>query len=89
MLARSGFQQLPLMLLRAKPYAERLFTYKTIAASRSPLRLPGADHPLLPLPFHLLQTRLYLVLYRTQRYPYFLQQSGELLWNEAEFPLIV
>lgn len=83
-LAGAGLPQLPLMLLHAKPYAERLFTYKTIGglsrAAAARALTAAADRA------HVTYDRdaLDVVLDRTQGYPYFLQQWGEIVWNEAE-----
>jgi AAA ATPase domain len=88
-LAGAGLPQLPLMLLRAKPYAERLFTYKTIAGLSRPAAARALTAPAERANVSYDKPALDLVLDRSQGYPYFLQQWGEIVWNEADGPRIV
>jgi AAA ATPase domain len=80
----AGLPQLPLMLKENKLYAERLFTFRTIASLPAPhaakaLSVPAAREGATYTP-----EALAYILDRSQGYPYFLQQWGEAVWNEAE-----
>lgn len=88
LLAAAGLPQLPLMLVNARPYTERLFHYRDVggvgdAAARAALAVPaqrrGAEYTPQALDF---------VVSESGGYPYFIQQWGETVWNEAEGPNI-
>jgi hypothetical protein len=88
-LAGAGLPQVPLMLLEAKPYAERLFDYRDIgslsrAAAASALTVPASRKGVSWDP-----AGLELILDRAHGYPYFLQQWGEAAWNDAEGPEVI
>jgi hypothetical protein len=88
LLVAAGLPQLPLMLKTAKPYAERLFDYRTVeglprATAASALTVPAQR---AKVKFD--QDALDLVLDRADGYPYFLQQWGETIWREAAGPTI-
>jgi hypothetical protein len=83
LLAGAGLPQLPLMLVKAKPYAERLFDYREIgnlsrATAASALVVPakraGVSYE---------RKGLELILDSAAGYAYFLQQWGETVWDEA------
>ena len=82
-LAAAGLPQLPGRLVEAKSYAERLFTYPRLgklgdeaarAALRKPARDAGADYD---------EDALDYILGYTEGYPYFLQQYGKIVWDNA------
>ena len=84
LLVGAGLPQLPLMLKDAKGYTERLFEYRTIgslsrAASASALTIPAGRHGVTFSP-----EALDLILDASAGYPYFLQQWGQMVWDEAE-----
>ncbi len=82
-LAAAGLPPLPSQLRSAKPYAERLFEYFPLgalpeAAARSALVLPairkGVDYE---------DGAVELILAAADGYPYFLQEYGRVVWEEA------
>ena len=84
LIAGAGLPQLPLMLKEDKLYAERLFTFRTIDTLSPPqaakaLTVPAARERVTYAP-----EALAYILDQSQGYPYFLQQWGEAVWNEAE-----
>ncbi len=84
LIAGAGLPQLPLMLKEDKLYAERLFTFRTIdslspAQAAKALTVPASRENVAYTP-----DALSYILEHSQGYPYFLQQWGEAVWNEAE-----
>jgi hypothetical protein len=84
MLVGAGLPQLPLILRDAKPYNERLFSYRPIeslpsAAARQALVVPAARQGVEFEP-----AAVELVLEQADGYPYFIQQWGETVWDDAE-----
>lgn len=82
-LVGAGLPSLPAQLRAAKPYAERLFEYLPLgklepAAARSALVMPatrsGADYE---------DAGVDLILAAADGYPYFLQEHGRVVWEEA------
>ena len=82
-LVGAGLPPLPVQLRSAKPYAERLFEYfplgkLTSAAARSALVTPatrvGADYD---------AEGVELILAAADGYPYFIQEHGRVVWEEA------
>jgi len=82
-LVGAGLPPLPAQLRSAKPYAERLFEYLPLgklerAAARSALVLPatrsGADYE---------EAGVDLILAAADGYPYFIQEHGRVVWEEA------
>jgi hypothetical protein len=82
-LVGAGLPPLPSQLRAAKPYAERLFEYfplgrLTDAAARSALVTPatrkGAAYD---------ESAVELVLAAADGYPYFIQELGRVVWDEA------
>jgi AAA ATPase domain len=83
LLAGAGLPQLPLMLKEAKPYTERLFDYRTIGGLT-----PGQARQALVIPAQregarFSQAAVDLILEESAGYPYFIQQWGETVWDEA------
>jgi hypothetical protein len=84
LIAGAGLPQLPLMLKEDKLYAERLFSFRTIDSLSPPqaakaLTVPASRENVAYAP-----DALRYILEQSQGYPYFLQQWGEAVWNEAE-----
>jgi hypothetical protein len=82
-LVGAGLPPLPAQLRSAKPYAERLFEYLPLgklerAAARSALVMPatrsGADYE---------EGGVDLILAAADGYPYFIQEHGRVVWEEA------
>lgn len=80
----AGLPHLPLRLIEAKTYAERLFTFPRLgalseSASREALRIPaereGIDFD---------DAAVSAIIERSDGYPYFLQEWGRAVWNAAE-----
>ena len=82
-LVGAGLPALPAQLRSAKPYAERLFEYLPLgklepAAARSALVMPatrsGAEYE---------EAGVDLILAAADGYPYFIQEHGRVVWEEA------
>lgn len=82
-LAGAGLPQLPGVIVNAKTYAERLFSYRKIdslseTAARDALRLPAEKEGIAIEP-----AALEAIAQRAGRYPYFLQVYGKHAWDAA------
>lgn len=88
LLVAAGLPQLPLMLKNAKPYAERLFEYRSIEGLPRATAATALTVPAQRARVTFEQDALDLILDRADGYPYFLQQWGETVWREAEGPTI-
>ena len=82
-LAGAGLPQLPGVIVNAKTYAERLFSYRKIdslseTAARDALRLPAEKEGVAIEP-----AALEAIAQRAGRYPYFLQVYGKHAWDAA------
>jgi hypothetical protein len=87
-LVGAGLPDLQVRLMKAKPYADRLFAYRELgrlsdAASRAALVKPAAT---LGVDFD--EDAALAVVKLAAGYPYFLQEYGRELWNAAEEPRI-
>jgi hypothetical protein len=80
----AGLPQLPLMLKENKLYAERLFAFRTIGSLPAPHAARALTVPATRAGAAYTPEALEYILERSQGYPYFLQQWGEAVWNEAE-----
>lgn len=88
LLVAAGLPQLPLMLKNAKPYAERLFDYRSIEGLSRATAATALTVPAQRAQVTFDQDAIDLILDRADGYPYFLQQWGETVWREAEGPTI-
>jgi AAA ATPase domain len=79
----AGLPQLPLMLKEDKLYAERLFTFRSIGSLRRAHAAKALSVPAAREGAVYAEDALRWILGRSQGYPYFLQQWGETVWNEA------
>lgn len=84
----AGLPNLPLRLIEAKTYAERLYTFPRLgalseAASREALRIPAGRQDV-----DIEDAALDAIVERSEGYPYFLQEWGRAVWNAAEAPPI-
>jgi len=80
----AGLPSLPLRLIEAKTYAERLFTFPRLgalseSASREALRVPAEREGI-----EFEDAALDAIVERSDGYPYFLQEWGRAVWNVAE-----
>ncbi len=83
-LVGAGLPDLQVRLMAAKPYADRLFAYRELgrlsdAAARTALVGPAAT-----LGVHYEEAAAREVVTQAAGYPYFLQEYGLELWNQAE-----
>jgi hypothetical protein len=83
-LVGTGLPQLPRLLREAKPYAERLFQYRSLgqlsdAAARRALLTPatrqGVEYE---------EQAARAIVAESGGYPYFIQEYGRVLWREVE-----
>jgi len=84
----AGLPNLPLRLIEAKTYAERLYTFPRLgalseAASREALRIPAGRED---VDFE--DEALNAIVERSEGYPYFLQEWGRAVWNATAAPPI-
>lgn len=84
----AGLPNLPLRLIEAKTYAERLYTFPRLgalseAASREALRIPAERED---VDFE--DEALNAIVERSEGYPYFLQEWGRAVWNATAAPPI-
>jgi hypothetical protein len=83
-LVGAGLPQIPRLAGEARSYSERLFEFPTIGSlaldsdARDALALPAQE-----LNIEYLDEAVDFVVEYTQGYPYFLQEYGKLLWDEA------
>jgi hypothetical protein len=82
-LSAAGLPQMPRLAGEAKSYSERLFRFPTIGelprdAAREALAAPAAE-----LMVEYSDAAMAFVIEYTQGYPYFLQEYGKVLWDEA------
>ena len=80
----AGLPNLPLRLIEAKTYAERLFTFPRLgalseSASRDALRVPAEREGV-----EFEDAALDAIVARSDGYPYFLQEWGRAVWSVAE-----
>jgi hypothetical protein len=83
-LVGAGLPPLPRLLRSAKPYAERLFSYRELnrlsdAQARMALVGPAA---LKQVEYE--AKAVELIVERSQGYPHFIQEFGRVLWREVE-----
>lgn len=83
-LVGAGLPDLPVRLMSAKPYADRLFQYRVLgrltpAAARAALTAPAAERGVA---YH--DRAAALIADESAGYPYFIQEYGLEVWNHAE-----
>ena len=83
-LVGAGLPPLPRLLRAAKPYAERLFSYRELdrlsdaearAALIGPAALRGVEYE---------PAAVQMILQSSQGYPHFIQEHGRVLWKEID-----
>ncbi len=80
----AGLPQLVGQAGRAKSYAERLFEYPNIGPLEAPAAKKALEAPAEKESVFFQERALEEILYRTQRYPYFLQEWGKHSWQCAK-----
>lgn len=87
-LAAAGLPQLPLLLHHAKPYAERLFSYRQIGSLPPPAARAAFTIPAERADARFNEDALGMLREKTEGYPYLIQQRGESVWGLAEDDVI-
>jgi hypothetical protein len=80
----AGLPDLQVRLLRAKPYADRLFEYRELGSLRDAEARVALVQPAAALGVEFAADAALEVLRLAAGYPYFLQEYGRELWNAAE-----
>jgi AAA ATPase domain len=83
-LAAAGLPDLQVRLMRAKPYADRLFEYRELGRLRDPEARVALVKPASLLGVEFAADAAAEVVRLATGYPYFLQEYGRELWNAAE-----
>ena len=82
-LVGAGPPQVPRLAGEAKSYAERLFKFPEIGRLPAPQAAEALTAPALTLGVDYAKTAVNDMVAYTQGYPYFLQEYGKVLWDEA------
>ena len=83
-LVGAGLPDLQVRLMRAKPYADRLFEYRELGRLRDPEAHVALIKPAAILGMDFQKDAALDVVRLSAGYPYFLQEYGRELWNVAE-----
>jgi hypothetical protein len=83
-LVGAGLPDLQVRLMRAKPYADRLFEYRELGRLRDPEARVALVKPASTLGLDFTEAAAREVVRLAAGYPYFLQEYGRELWNAAE-----
>jgi hypothetical protein len=83
-LVAAGLPDLQVRLMRAKPYADRLFEYRELGRLRDPEARVALVKPAATLGVEFAKEAAAEVVRLSAGYPYFLQEYGRELWNAAE-----
>lgn len=83
-LAGAGLPDLQVRLMRAKPYADRLFEYRELGRLRDAEARVALVKPAALLGVEFTKEAAAEVVGLAAGYPYFLQEYGRELWNAAE-----
>lgn len=84
----AGLPTLPRLAGEAKSYAERLFSYPIIGQLSRAEAARALSEPVEQGGAYFEQEALELIYEHTLGYPYFLQEWGYQVWNQAEGPLL-
>lgn len=87
-LVGAGLPDLQVRLMRAKPYADRLFEYRELGRLTDPAARIALIKPAATLGVEYDEDVARAVVDMAAGYPYFLQEYGRELWNAAEVPSI-
>ncbi len=80
----AGLPDLQVRLLRAKPYADRLFEYRELGRLAAPAARIALVQPAATLGVHFDEDAARRVVGMAAGYPYFIQEYGRELWNAGE-----
>ena len=83
-LVGAGLPDLQIRLMRAKPYADRLFQYRELGRLRDPEARVALIKPAASLGVDFASDAAAEVVHLSAGYPYFLQEYGRELWNAVE-----
>lgn len=87
-LVGAGLPDVQVRLLRAKPYADRLFEYRELGGLAEPAARVALVNPAASRGVNVDEQAALAVIEMAAGYPYFLQEYGRELWNAAEGPSI-
>jgi hypothetical protein len=82
-LVAAGLPQIPKLAAEAKSYAERLFTFPAIGKLDSPDATAALVAPAGALSVAYTDDAVAAIVRYTEGYPYFLQEYGKIVWDEA------
>ena len=80
----AGLPQIAALSGDAKSYAERLFNYPPVGPLDAPAAISAIQQPIMEEGEAISKGALQEIVKRTQGYPYFLQEWGYQVWNEAD-----
>lgn len=83
-LVGAGLPDLQVRLMSAKPYADRLFQYRELGRLAAPAARAALVGPASTLGVDYKEDAARRVVEEAAGYPYFLQEFGRELWNQAE-----
>ncbi len=83
-LVGAGLPDLQVRLMAAKPYADRLFQYRELGRLSDPAARAALVGPASTLGVDYKEDAARRVVAEAAGYPYFLQEFGRELWNQAE-----
>lgn len=86
LLALAGLPSMPRVLAEARSYSERLFLFEPIEHLDDDLARAALEVPAEGEEVHWDDDAVLWVVQQTSGYPYFLQQYGQDIWNEAAGP---
>jgi hypothetical protein len=84
----AGLPDLQVRLMKAKPYADRLFEYRELGKLSDAAARIALIKPAITLGVDFDEDAALEVVREAAGYPYFLQEYGRELWNSAESPPI-
>lgn len=84
----AGLPQIARLAGDAKSYAERLFQYPAIGPLDPSASRQAIERPIIQEDARITDAALDLIVERTKGYPFFLQEWGSKIWDDAEGPEI-
>jgi len=88
LLVGAGLPQIARLAGEAKSYAERLFQYPAVGALDPASAAQAVRNPIIDEGATIAPEALELIVERTKGYPFFLQEWGSVIWNDAGGPEI-
>ncbi|MFS2152275.1 ATP-binding protein [Rhizobium sp. Rhizsp42] len=88
LLVGAGLPQIARLAGEAKSYAERLFQYPAVGALDPASAAQAVRNPIIEEGATIAPEALELIVERTKGYPFFLQEWGSVMWNDAGGPEI-